>query len=73
MPIMKIKHFIVKASGVPVIGWDCIAEGNDDLVDRIIDAITDAIGDIMLNVTVNSMLDGYSINQSQNKYQIKKA
>jgi hypothetical protein len=26
-----------------------------------------------LNLTVNSMLDGYSINQSQNKYQIKKA
>jgi hypothetical protein len=49
-----------------------IAGDNQNLVDAIVNAITKAFGDIMLNLSVNNMLDGYAINQSQKKYQVKK-
>lgn len=47
------------------------AEAYGDLASVIKNAITDAFGDIMLNLTLNNMIDGYAVNQSQKKYQIK--
>lgn len=49
-----------------------IAGDRPEWVDAFLSAFEKMFGDLMINLTVNNMLDGYAINQSQKKYQVKK-